>query len=228
MSFEAQEAWRAFAFHSISCIRTNRAASTIRGTRESRGAGVIIRIASDYWVADTFDADVSRRALFISTGGIANAAVAYKSVRAFTILSLSSVWICGTKRTADTADALHTRWTILCDITLQHRDTLTGDTVVIVWAIGIISTDWEAMSKEAGKSIRTSFVVWILTWVANWTADSINAVHTIRTSSWVTLGIATDFREADATDTLVSRRAIASIYTDRIAMSKEALSTFWA
>jgi hypothetical protein len=99
---------------------------------------------------------------------------------------------------------------------------------MIVWAIGIIITDWEAMSKEAGESWRASFVVWVCKLVANWAADAVNAVHTIRTSSWVSLGVAIDFREADATDTLVSRRAISSICTDRIAMSKEAPGAFWA
>ena len=77
MSFEALKSIWTLLVGTIGALR---AASTIRGTREARRAGVSVRIASYYWVADTFDADVSRRALFISTGGVADAVVAYKPV----------------------------------------------------------------------------------------------------------------------------------------------------
>ena len=79
MSFEALESIWTLLVGTVGALR---AASTIRGTREARRAGVrvSVRIASYYWVADTFDADVSRRALFISTGGVADAVVAYKPV----------------------------------------------------------------------------------------------------------------------------------------------------
>jgi hypothetical protein len=113
MIAEACESRRTHRIEGI-CLVTLRTASTIRGTREARWAAVCvsIRIASDYWVADTFNADVSGRALFISTGGIADAVVAYKSVWAFSNLSRSSVWISRANWTADTTDALHTGWTI--------------------------------------------------------------------------------------------------------------------
>ena len=82
VSFEALEAVRAAALGTISVVRALRAADAVRGTREARraGVGVSVSITSYCWVADAFDTDVSRRALLIGTGRIADAVVAHKSV----------------------------------------------------------------------------------------------------------------------------------------------------
>ena len=79
------------------------------------------------------------------------------------------------------------------------------------------------MSEEAIEPRRASVIVWIDIGVAYRTADTVDAIHTIRTSSRGAIRVATDFREADATDTLMSRRAISLVGTDRIAIAEEAI-----
>lgn len=105
VSFEAFKPRWTFV---IGITRALRAADAVRGTREARraGVGVSVSITSYCWVADAFDTDVSRRALLIGTGRIADAVVAHKSVWAF------GIGITRALRAADTADALHSSWAI--------------------------------------------------------------------------------------------------------------------
>ena len=97
---------------------------------------------------------------------------------------------------------------------------------MIVWAVSLVGTDWEAMSEEALESFWARIGDGVR--VADRTTDAVNTIHSGRASSRGSFGVTIDFRDADATKTLMSRRAVAIVCTDRIAVSEEALGAFWA
>ena len=97
---------------------------------------------------------------------------------------------------------------------------------MIVWAVSLVGTDWEAMSEEALESVWARIGGDVR--VADWAADAVNTIHSGRASSRDTIGVTIDFRDADVTKTLMSRRAVSIFCTDRIAISEEALSANWA
>ena len=221
-AIEAIESIRTLLRRYAVILKTYRATGA-SNTLMSRRAIYIIR-AIYHRQADATDTIVVRRTCAVIAGRIADAIQAVMTRGA---LGLVGTRIRITLRTASTSDTNEAVWAFavitrtISRSTLKLRNTDTTDTIGTLWAHIIGSTSREAMITEAIKPIRTSF----RSCIASRTTEAVDTLHASRAISVISTS---KVRQADATNASMTLRAVAIFSTDRIAVSIEALGSFWA